>query len=291
MMHHPSYKGILLMIISSLLFSMMGAMVKYATEGLPFMEVVFFRTGVMLVLLTPWMAIKKISFKPKNPSIMFLRAISGFTALAMSFYVTSKIELANAAILNHTSVIFVAMLSAIFLKEKVSLSLVLCIFCSLIGAALIIKPSLEVVNTPGLVGLVSGFFAAIAYVSVKKLHDTEHFLTIVWNFAIVGTILSLLLTLSNFKIPSTYQWLALIGLGSIATLAQMALTASYKYGDASLISPYSFTTVIFSGIWGMFFWNELPDAWDLLGTLVIIACGIGIMNIKSGEILFYKKSK
>lgn len=280
---HIHRNGILLMIIAALFFSFMGALVKFATQRLPSSEAVFFRALVSVIIIFPIMLRKRVSFVGNNVPILLLRSAVGFTALCLSFYVTSKIKLADASILNHTSILFVAMLSAVFLKEKVTLNLVIYIVCALIGAVMIVKPQLDVVNIPGLLGLASGFFAAIAYICIKKLHKTDSFFTIVFYFASFSALLSFVLFHHQFILPTGHEWIALIGLGLCGTIAQLLMTYSYKYTDASIVNPYNFTAVLFSATWGGIFWKEILDGWSIMGGVLIIACGIGIMRLKKAR--------
>lgn len=268
------------MIAASLLFSFMGALVKYTTARLPVAEAAFFRAFISLLMITPWMLWKRIPLIGKNLRLLLLRGGAGFVALSLSFYVTSKIELGTASILNHSSTLFVAIFSAFFLKEKVSTPLIVYIVCALIGAALIVKPSLGVINVPGLLGLASGLSAAVVYVSIKQLHKTDSFFTIVFSFSFIASVASIALFHRVFIPPTSAEWLALIGLGLFGTIAQLLMTYSYKYTEASLVSPYSFSGVLFSSLLGILFWREIPDGWSILGGLLIVACGIGIMKLK-----------
>lgn len=272
-----------MMIVASFFFSIMGALVKYSLENVAFMEAVFFRATVTLILVVPWMLYKKIRFIGKNLFILFIRSASGFTALCLSFYILDHMILADASILNRTSVPFVAVLSIFFLKERVNMPLFSYTICAFIGAALIIKPSFNFLNIPGLLGLAAGFLAAIAYISLKHLHKTESFFTIVFSFAFFSSVTSFLLSYSNFVWPENIDLLALIGVGLCGTIAQLTMTYSYKYMEASVVSPYSFSTIIFSALWGFLFWSEIPDQWSLFGGTLIIVCGIGIMKLKKSK--------
>lgn len=276
--------GVLLMILAALFFSIMGALVKYTTKEIPFMEAVFFRSSVMAVLMTPVMIHRRIPFWGHNRLLLFIRVILGFAALCISFYIVTQIHLADASILNRTSVLFVAVLSAIILRERVSVPLIVYILCAFVGCALIIKPSLDVLNVPGLLGLASGFMAALAYICVKTLHKTDHVMTIVFWFAFVASVLSgIYCIFFGWEMPHGLLWPALIMIGMVATIAQLCMTQAYKHTEASIVSPYSFSTVVFSGLWGYLFWDEVPDEWSILGGLLIIVCGIGIMKLKKDK--------
>lgn len=273
-------RGIFLMILASFFFSIMGAFVKKLTHTFPSFEVVFFRSVSMLLIVSPWMLAKKIPFIGDQKGIMLIRALSGVTALCLSFYIVTKMELANASILDRTSVIFVALLSVLFLKEKMTVRLFIYTALALFGAALIIKPNWHIADIPGLAGLGAGFFAAVAYVSVKKLHETDHYMTMVFYLAFFGSLISLVASLPHWVSPSPIEWGMLLLMGTIATIAQILLTYSYKLAPASIVTPYSFSSVSFSGLWGFFFWGEIPDFYSLCGGLLLVACGIGIMRLK-----------
>lgn len=277
-------KGILYMMTSALFFSVMGTLVKSTTGRLPFMEAVFFRSLIMLLVLAPVMWIKKIPFQSQNRLLMMLRVTAGFTAVCLSFYVLHYLKLADASLLNRTSIPFVALLSVFFLRERVSTLLITYTLLSLVGAALIIKPSFEFINLPGLLGLLAGFLAAVAYVSIRELHDTEHSLTVVFHFALFGTCVSAIIGHSFFLWPEGIEWAALLGIGLCGTIAQTIMTYAYKYAEAAIVSPFSYATVIFSALWGFLFWQEIPDPWSILGAILLVACGIGIMQLKKNRV-------
>ncbi len=268
------------MIAASLGFSIMGSMVKWVAPRIPFMEAVFFRAIISVVCIAPLMVRNKHSFIGNKPFLLVIRGLSGFIALSLNFYATYKITLADASILNQTSTLFVAFFSLFLLKEKVPMQLIIYIVCSLVGATLIVKPAANLANIPGLMGLASGFFASIAYISIRKLHETDSFFTMVFHFSFISAVGSFLFMIKDFVSPTPLEWFALIILGLAGTAAQLLMTAAYKYAEASIVSPYLFFTVIFSALWGGFFWKELPDHWSLLGAVLIIACGVAIMRLQ-----------
>lgn len=272
--------GILLMIAAAFLFSLMGALTKSLGTHLPFMEIVFFRGLTTLICLLPYMYRKHIPLIGPNKFWLFVRSFSGFIALSLAFFVTTKIPLADAALLNHTSIIFVAILSIPFLKEKISRRLGVLIALSFIGALLVIKPGFHYKPLYGFMGLISGLFAGIAYVVIKKLHGLESFLTMVFDFSLVTVCGSLIYAVVEpWHQPNSMDLLNLALLGLSGTGAQLLMTYSYKFAPASVISPFQFSGVLFSAGWGALFWHEWPDIFSVLGGAIIIACGVGILRI------------
>lgn len=277
--------GIGLMFLAALLFSIMGALAKFAMGRLPPMQAVFFRAGVMLVFLVPWMAIKKVSFFGKNKRWLLIRSVSGFVSISLAFYATAHLTLANAAILNHTAPIFVALLAALWLGETLGKGMFGYILLAFIGAGFIIKPSVQFETVAGIAGLASGLTAAIAYVSVKYLHRSESTLTVVFGFAILAVIGSALFS-PSFIWPRPLEWAALLGLGVIGTAAQLLMTCAYRYADASVIAPFGFTGVMFSALWGALFWHEVPDRWSGLGAGLVVLAGIAIVRKQRDKAAF-----
>ena len=271
------------MVLASLLFAIMGAFVKEATQTVSSLQTVFFRSVIALVMVVPWMFYKKIPIIGKNKVLLFVRGASGFIALWLTFYVTSKIKLADAAILNRTAIFFVAILAGIFLKEKITKHLWLYTTLAFIGASLIIKPERDFINIPGILGVVAGFFAGVAYVAVKKLHDTESFFTIVFSFAFLGAFFSLLLGFNEFSWLTEWEIFCLLGLGITGTIAQLLMTKSYLYADASIISPFSFASVLFSFLFGLIFWGEVWNFTSFAGAFLLIVSGVLIMRLKQSD--------
>lgn len=273
-------QGILLMLIASFFFASMSAFVKTVSNSLPVMEAVFVRGLMISLVVSPWMIYQKVTFVGKNWKLLLLRSVLGFIGLSLSFYLTTVVPLGTAAIFNRSSVLFLAVLSVFFLKEKMTWGLGLYTFLAFIGIGMIVKPSFHEVDINGLVGIAVGVSAALAYICLKKLHQTEAFLTIVFHFGCLSALGSLLLFGKEFLVPTINDLLVLLGVGLCGTLGQLCMTYSYKHIEASVVSPYSFAAVLFSAFYGLVFWNEIPDIWSMIGGLLVIVCGVGIMKMK-----------
>jgi len=271
-------KGISLILLSTLFFSLMNALVKHVGSSLPAIEVAFFRALVNAVVLFPVMLHKKIPFFGFNRRILFTRSVAGFVALTLTFYVAARLKLSDAIILQNMAVVFVALLSVFILKERVSAKLVGLISLAFVGASLVLKPNFDVLNVTGLVGLLGAFFSAIAYVSIKKLHDSEHSLTIVFNFAIYSTVIGGTALIFYFVPPSGGQLGSLLLMGGLGACGQVCMTRAFSYAPASVLTPYNFAMILFGALLGLFFWDEVPDLWSMAGALLIVLAGVGIVR-------------
>ncbi len=271
-MTHPIAKGIIFMLIAEAGFSCMWACVKFSGTHIPFFQIVFFRGFTSVIILGTMMIAKGETFRIKNKKLLLLRCVVGTTAMMMAFYALTKTSIGNVATLLHTSPVFVAFLSPIFLKEKPNMHLLVWILLAFVGVIFIVKPNQDIFHNVSILALIAGFLAGVAYMSVRQLHKTEQTLTITFYFLLFVSLASLPFCLVGYTPPENIHWIALIGSGVFGAVAQLFLTMAYRCGPANLLTPFTTAAVVFSFLIGWFFWSESPDIYTLMGaTFIVIA--------------------
>lgn len=270
------------MIAAGLAFSIMAAFVKAAGERLPVFQITFFRGAVSAVIILTVMLRKKIPIRGENQKILLVRSLSGFTAMCLNFYALSKIDLGDASLLHQTTPFFVILFSALFLGEAFYRRLLFMTLLCFVGIGVILRPTGDLFNYGGLAALASSVFAATAYVSIRHLHKTDSFWTMSFYFMAGAALLSIPPMLAHWVNPTPREWLYLIGTGLAGTLGQLWVTYSYKYEAASFVAPFAYAGVLFSFLWGMLFFDEVPGALTLVGASLTVGGAIGILWIKKG---------
>ena len=265
--------GIRLMIQASFFFSLMALCVKAVSRSLPSNEIVFFRSLLGLLMILPLMKAKKVSFWGRHRGKLFLRGIAGYLALALFFHTIGRLPLGTAVLLNYTSPLFTVLLSYLLLKEKMNMKLIALIALTFTGVYLLVNGSLPHWDTAILTGLLSAFFAAAAYVTIRAIRHRESPLTVIFYFTGVSTVCSAALAVPHFRWPGAVDWLYLLGIGFFAFWAQIWMTIALRRAPASLLSPFSYLTPLLSFIYGLLFWHETLNARTLCGALLIIAGG------------------
>lgn len=123
------------------------------------------------------------------------------------------------------------------------------------------------------IGLSASFLAAMAFVTVRALTQTEPPERIVFYFCLIGTLISMVPMFWHWR-PYTLTELGyLIVAGLLANTSQLFLSNAYKLAPAGQIGPVNYIAIFFAGLWGYLFWQEVPDLYSLLG-LGLIFCGI-----------------
>ena len=74
--------------------------------------------------------------------------------------------------------------------------------------------------------------------------------------------------------PNPTQWVLLAGIGLVSGMAQIMMTNAYRRGEASLLAPFEYSSIIWTTVLGASVWAEMPDAWDFLGILVLVGAGL-----------------
>ncbi|MCE9623873.1 MAG: DMT family transporter [Deltaproteobacteria bacterium] len=273
-------QGPIAMLASALFFALMGAMVKSLGQDIPLFQVTFFRAMVSALLLGCVMWRRGIPLKGKNQKLLLIRALSGFTAMALNFYALARMGLGDASVLNQSSPVFVLLFSWIFLGERFYRSLLFLTLVSFLGIVLILRPTGHVFNMAGLAGVGGAVFAAAAYVAIRQLHQTDSFWTMAFYFMALAALLSFPLMLLTWKTPNLTQLSLLLGSGVFGTLGQLLMTLAYKNEEASWVAPFSYAGALFSFCLGMYFFQETPDLHTLAGAGLTIGGGILLMVLR-----------
>ena len=181
------HKGAVWMLIATFFFALMGTFVKLGGESFNSIELVFYRSLISLLIIVGIMRLKKISFAS---SYMKLHI-----SLLFFFYAINNLPLSTAISLNYTSPLFLGLLMPLILKRKVKKWLFLTVIIGFIGVFFILKPTFENQNyLAGLIGLISGFGAAMAYLFVTQLGQLkEPDLRTIFYFTLISTICSALM--------------------------------------------------------------------------------------------------
>jgi len=265
------------MLVAGLLFGCMGVFVKLGAAHFSHVELVFYRSLFGLLLIYGIMRQQRISAATQHWHAHLWRGISGSVALALFFYCITVLPLATAVTLNYTAPLFLTILTMLVFKEKFNLPLTVAIALGFCGVVLLLQPTLEREQLlSGLLGLISGFLAGVAYLNVRHLAvigepDTRT----VFYFSVIASIGSGIWILFDTVHAITLQGFAILfGLGASGTLAQLAMTRAYRTGKTLVVGSLAYSTIVFASLFGMLLWDETLSLGSWLGMAFIIASGV-----------------
>jgi len=265
------------MLVAALGFAIMGALVKIGAQKFSAAELVFYRSVFGLVSIWLYIAVAKLPLRTSHISKHMSRSLVGFASLVLFFYAIAHLPLATAVTLNYTSPLFLALFMPFLLHEKPKKILLLALVIGFIGVSILLKPTFNQDSWfAGLMGLLSGMGAALAYVHVKQLGQLqEPDWRTVFYFTLISSIgAGLWMLFDSFAQLHWNDLLILGGLGLSATIAQLALTRAYRTGNTLVVASLAYMTVLLASVFGIMLWGEHLSlaAWLAIG--LIISSGI-----------------
>ena len=273
------------MLFASFSFGSMNALVKWASPEADVWSMVFVRSMVIAVAIFFICRSSGITLIVEDRRSMLLRCITGLIAMILYFSALGLIPIGQAVTLQYTNPLFVALLSSVFVSEKVEPFVWTLAIISFIGIVLIVSPDLQTIEVNAVLALGSGFFAALAYLYVRKLRASEHALSIVFwfaTFSVAFTFIPAMPTLPT-ALSDPVVTLALVGIGVGAGAGQVGLTFAFHKANAAWISAFSYLTVIVATIYGYTIFGETLNSRDLLGCALIICSGIALTFSRPGH--------
>lgn len=271
-------KGVILIILSAFLFTLMNMFVKLSGD-LPTFQKVFFRNAIAAVIAFVMIVKDKASFRPKSKQtllFMSMRTLLGFLGVICNYYALDRLVLSDASILNKLSPFFAIVFSFIILKEKPKLYQWVLVIIAFVGAMFVIKPGFqnaEVVTS--FIAFLGGMCAGFAYACVRKLGTLgERNTLIVFFFSIVSTLVSAPIAIISYKPMTFYQLSMLLLAGVSAALAQFSITAAYSNAPPKEISVYDFTQIIFASAASFIVFGQLPDVYSFIGYVIIVSMAV-----------------
>lgn len=265
------------MLVSGFLFACMGVLVKLSAVYFSSIELVFYRSMIGFLIICVIVSVRHLPLSTLYWKNHCWRGLSGLGSVLMFFYCITQLPLATAVTFNYTSPLFLTLLTTVILKDHFQWLLAVAMVLGFAGVVLLLRPSLQEDQwSGGLIGLASGFFAAIAYLNIRHLGNLgEPDWRVVFYFTLISTIITSIWMLFNTFHPITpVNFLLLLGIGITATLAQLALTRAYRTGKILVVGSLAYSTVVFASLWGILIWGELLSLTSWLGIGLIVAGGL-----------------
>jgi S-adenosylmethionine uptake transporter len=272
------------MILASLFFSMMGVCVKFASAHFHTFELVFFRGLIGAIFMASLCRMQGVPLRTPIPLMHVWRSVVGVTSLAAWFYAIGYLPLATAITLNYMSSIWVAVFlvgGTLVMGRLQDASrqgpIVLTVMAGFVGVILLLRPTIEQDQLfAGIIGLLSGLIAALAYIQVAalgRLNEPEARTVFYFSLGttVVGAVLMLVTGMSPWVWPSV---LWLLPVGVLAALGQLCMTKAYSRGSTLVVANLQYSGIVFGALFGLMLFAEQIPLMGWLGMALIMASGI-----------------
>jgi drug/metabolite transporter (DMT)-like permease len=271
--------SVLLMIGAMFVFTLMDAVAKVLTQEIGVWPTLWIRylgqaVLVFLIVLPRFGKIVKTSF----PLLQLARSVFLMCATMCFFWGISNIGLAEATAIMDISPVLITLGAVVFLGERIGIRRVIGIIGALIGAMIVIRPGSDVFSVYALFPLraaicFSGYNIITRFVGAREDPWTSLFYTALFGAIVFSTIVPF-----HWQPLSVLTITLMAALSVMATLAQWLLIKALSFGEASLLAPIGYISLIFATLWGFLLFGDLPDQWTVIGALVIVASGVYVWS-------------
>jgi len=272
------------MVLASFLFATMGVCVKLASTSFNAFELVLYRGLVGMVFMALFVQARGSGLRTRFPGMQAWRSLVGVISLIAWFYAIAYLPLATAVTLNYMSSIWVAafLIGGALLYTRGPMQprqglLMLTVLTGFGGVVMILRPTLEQNQLfAGLIGLMSGLLAALAYIQVTalgRLGEPEE--RTVFYFAL-GSALGGGIGVM-FTGLSEWDWQAavwLLPIGVLASIAQWCMTRAYSQGPTLVAANLQYSGIVFAALYSLLLFGDQIPLLGWLGMLVIVVSGV-----------------
>jgi len=272
------------MLVAGVLLAGMGVLAKIGSQDFSSAELVFYRSLISVLLVLVVVRSRRLPLATPHWKMHLVRSLSGFAAMMLLFYVIGILPLATATTLNYTSPLFLVLLTALTVRQRIPAGLLLAAVLGFVGVVLLLRPTFSANQmNAGLLGLASGFCGGIAHFSNRKLGVLgEPAWRVVFYFSLLGLVgAGLFAAFSGFHAFGLRGALILLGLGVCAVLGQLAMTQAYKEGEPLTVGSLAYSTVVFTVLASAVLWNERLSLGSWLAMALIIASGVLAIRVQA----------
>ncbi len=272
---HP-FKGIALILLSTIFLGTSDATSKYLSKTLPSIEITWIRFVVFALIMVPAMLPGSPLYSLRTERLP-LQLLRGAALLGSSLFFISGLRylpIAEASATGFVSPLFVTALSIIFLSENVGVRRWLATAVGLIGVLIILRPGTSAFHVAAFFPIVSALCWAFTLIMTRMMSGREHVLTTMTYSSLAGLGIMTALVPSVWVTPSWHDILFGLLVGVASTAGQWIVVLAFRYADASVLAPFSYTQLLWVSTLGFLIFGEVPDVWTVTGAACIVASGL-----------------
>lgn len=272
-------KGISLIIAAYSFYAFSDVFKKGLVGPVGVFELQFFTALIAVILLLPaarWLGGRKRTFQTKHPWMHAIRSICAAVTGILVVFSLQYLSLAHFYTIVFMAPFVIMIFSVIFLKESVTWRHWALTILAFLGVLVVIRPGIEPL-TPGHYAVMIGLFTfAGSQLPLKYMRDGETNLSFALYPLIAAIFINGIAVVQDVNIPS----LPHLGLLALAALcissAHIFVARAFKVIAASLAAPFQYIQLVWGILFGFLLFDDQPDFWTWVGSLMIVAAGIGL---------------
>jgi drug/metabolite transporter (DMT)-like permease len=290
--------GVLSLTAGVAVFSVQDVIIKLISGNYPVYEAITIRSLVALPILWVLVAWNRGDgkLKSKRAPMLLLRGAIMFVSYTVYYLALAALPLATCVGLYFVAPLFITLMSALFLGERVDPGRWAAVVAGFVGVLVIIRPGSDVFDVAALLPIFSALTYGISQILARKLGDdaSASVMTFYANgvYIFFGLVLALVLGSGGWTSeahkslgfltrgwvnPSLGDFMLMAACGVIASAGLTLLSHAYRSAPASTVAPFEYTAIVLGVAYGWFIWGEFPDLVAWIGIAIVIAAGLYVV--------------
>jgi drug/metabolite transporter (DMT)-like permease len=273
-------RGVVCMVLGSTLLTTNDAITKWLTQEYPVSQVWCLRTVfvlVLIILLAPRYGGYRALLPNRIPA-QLLRAVLFFSTTLLIVTGLSLLPLAQMVAIVFGSPIFVAALAPVFLRERVNGVRWLVIGIGFVGVLFILRPDPTTVGAASLIALAAAVSSALRDLVTRRISSRENSISILFcsSLLVVAIALPIAPWLGWVGVQPA-AWALLFVNGVLNGAAHFLIIEALRFGEASVVTSYRYSALLWGAILGFVIWGDVPDLWVAAGGVLIVGSGLFLL--------------
>lgn len=267
-------------------FSFSNALGKYFVHRYPLGELLLFRAAVAFLCLAPFLRGRDIvaSLARGQIALQLVRMVLVAVELVCFYVSVSTLPLAAVSTFYLAVPIYVMVLSALFLRERVAARRWVAALIGLAGVLVALRPGAEAVAGTGwaeAVCVTGSLCYAVILTLTRRLRGTAGTVLMAWQLTGVLALGAGWSALS-FTMPGPFDFIALSAIGLITMAGYAGVNRGLQLAPASLVAPFQYTSIVWATMMGFLAFGEVPDTGTVVGALIIVGSGLFLLLAERG---------
>jgi drug/metabolite transporter (DMT)-like permease len=272
-------RGIFYMVLSTVMFAGVNAIIKWEVALYPVGEVAFFRSAFAffavcgMILPRTGLAVLRTNRYREH----LQRGLSQFGSMLCWFLAVSALSLGSATAIGFAAPLFTTLLSIVILKEKVGIHRWSALIVGFVGVLIITHPGAGTLTYGALFALGNAVLISTVAIAIRRMSATESTETLTLYQMGIMTLCTACLLTFGFHAPHWTDALmvALAGIGN--GIAQYWWTRSLSLAPPSAVVPFNYLSLVWAAMLGFAVWGDVPTPGLLLGSAIVVASGLYIL--------------
>lgn len=271
-------RGIMLTLVSSILFAFTNAGAKWVMGDIPTGELLWVRSVVAFSLVSLFIRRDEwaMLFAPGQRRFHVLRMVTSAIEVVCFYWAISNTPLADMTAIYLASPIYVTGMAALFLREPVGWRRWTAVLVGFVGVLVAVRPSAGSVSVPVLVAVGGSLLYATSLVMTRRLRGTPSTLLVATQMAALFVLTSASSTL-GWVMPRGGELILMVAIGLVSMIAFWCVNEGLRLARASAVAPFNYSSIVWATVLGFVLFGDIPAVATLAGAAIIVSAGLFIM--------------